>query len=83
MPQKLLYPTIYPPQTKASAIQAFASIIARSAVRIAQHEDLQSVVEPEIEHSHVYKDTSIKAGIIELCLIPKETQPSLFGEVDS
>lgn len=61
MPRKPLHPTIYPPQTRESSIQAFASIIARSAVRIAQSEENPKPVEPNIEQHTVHPETSIKA----------------------
>jgi hypothetical protein len=60
MPRKPLHPTIYPPQTRASSIQAFASIVARSAVRIAQLEENQSPVEPDIKQNTVYNEASVK-----------------------
>ena len=60
MPQKPLHPTIYPPQTRASSIQAFASIIAKSAVRIAQFEENQTPFEPDLEQNTVHKETSVK-----------------------
>lgn len=61
MPRKPLHPTIYPPQTRESSIQAFASIIARSAVRIALSEEIQKLVEPDLKHNNVHIETSIKA----------------------
>lgn len=61
MPRKPLHPTIYPPQTRESSIQAFASIIARSAVRIAQSEEIQKLVEPDLKHNTVHTETSVKA----------------------
>lgn len=61
MPRKPLHPTIYPPQTRESSIQAFASIIARSAVRIAQSEENPKPVEPDIEQHPVHSETSVKA----------------------
>lgn len=61
MPRKPLHPTIYPPQTRDSSIQAFASIIARSAVRIAQSEENPKPVEPDIKQNTVHAETSVKA----------------------
>ncbi len=83
MPRKPLHPTIYPPQTRESSIQAFASIIARSAVRIAQSEENPKPVEPDIEQQTVHPETSVKPGNIELCLNPRQAQLNLFGEVES
>jgi hypothetical protein len=60
MPKKPLHPTIYPSQTRASSIQAFASIIAKSAVRIAQSEENQTPFEPDIEQNTVNVETSVK-----------------------
>ena len=60
MPRKPLHPTIYPPQTRESSIQAFASIIARSAVRIAQSEEIPKPVEPDIKQNKVHAETSVK-----------------------
>lgn len=60
MPRKPLHPTIYPPQTRASSIQAFASIVARSAVRIAQLEENQSPVESDIKQNTVHTEASVK-----------------------
>lgn len=60
MPRKPLYPTIYPPQTRESSIQAFASIIARSAVRIAQSEENPKPVEPDIDQNTVNNEISVK-----------------------
>lgn len=62
MPRKPLHPTIYPPQTRASSIQAFASIVARSAVRIAQSEENQSPVEPDIKQNTVHTEASVKVN---------------------
>jgi hypothetical protein len=61
MPRKPLHPTIYPPQTRASSIQAFASIVARSAVRIAQLEENQSPVEPDVKQNTVHNEASVNA----------------------
>jgi hypothetical protein len=60
MPQKPLHPTIYPPQTRANSIQAFASIIAKSAVRIAQSEENHSPVEPDMKRNTVHTEASVK-----------------------
>lgn len=60
MPRKPLHPTIYPPPTRESSIQAFASMIARSAVRIAQSEEIQKPVEPEVKQDTVHTETSVK-----------------------
>lgn len=60
MPRKPLHPTIYPPQTRESSIQAFASIIARSAVRIAQSEENPNPVEPDLKQNAVHMETSVK-----------------------
>lgn len=60
MPRKPLHPTIYPPQTRDSSIQAFASIIARSAVRIAQSEENPNPVEPDLKHNPANQQTSVK-----------------------
>jgi len=62
MPKKPLHPTIYPPQTRASSIQAFASIVAKSAVRIAQSEENQSPVEPDLKRNPVHTEASVKAN---------------------
>lgn len=70
MPKKPLHPTKYPPQTRASSIQAFASIIARSVVRIAQSGEIQNPVEPEVKHKPVHHDTSVKRvkNVVQLSL---------------
>jgi hypothetical protein len=60
MPKKPLHPTIYPPQTMASSIQAFASIVAKSAVRIAQSEENHSPVEPDLKRIPVRTEASVK-----------------------
>lgn len=61
MPRKPLHPTIYPPQTREISIQAFASIIARSAVRIAQSEENPDPVESDLKRNTANQETSVKA----------------------
>lgn len=61
MPRKPLHPTIYPPQTRENSIQAFASIIARSAVRIAQSEENPDPVESDLKRNTANQETSVKA----------------------
>lgn len=80
MPKKPAHPTIYPQQTRSSAIGALACLIARGAVRMAQSEDVQSIIEPDFEHKPVHLETSVNAGNIEMCSMSTESQPSLFGE---
>jgi hypothetical protein len=59
MSRKPLHPTIYPPQTRASSIQAFASIIAKSAVRIAQSEENHGAIESDLKRKTVNQQTSV------------------------
>ncbi len=83
MPRKPLHPTIYPPPTKDDSIQAFASIIARSAVRIAQSEENQKPAEPGIKQYNVDMETSVNDGNIEKCSRLHLNQPTLFGGDES
>lgn len=66
MPKKPEHPTIYPKQTRSSAIGAFASIIAAGTVRMANSEEIQTVVEPDLEQNPVNKQTSVCYNKIEM-----------------
>lgn len=66
MPKKPEHPTIYPTQTRSSAIASFATIIATGAVRMAKSEEIQTSVEPEIEQDSVNKQTSVCYTEIEM-----------------
>lgn len=70
MPRKPLHPTIYPSQTKANSIEAFASLIARSAIHVAQFQETQKPIEPDIEQNTVACKTSVYANqnVIQLSL---------------
>lgn len=70
MPKKPEHPTIYPQQTRSSAIGALASIIARSAVRVAQSEENHRAVAPILEQNNVQMETSVypKQNVIQLSL---------------
>jgi hypothetical protein len=70
MPKKPEHPTIYPQQTRSSAIGALASIIARAAVRSAQSEQNQRVDKPVLEQKIVHMETSVCANqnVIQLSL---------------
>lgn len=80
MPRKPLHPTIYPLQTRASSIQAFAAIVSRSAVRIAQSEERQIPFEPEIKQDSVLIEASVKDPETVLRLIKSDIQLTLFED---
>ena len=77
MPKKPEYPTIYPKQTRSSAIGTLANIIATGAVRMAKSEEIQTSVEPEIEQDSVNKQTSVCYNEIEMRLIPRQLEMDL------
>lgn len=83
MPRKPEHPTKYPQITRTDALSALAALLAAAAVRCASDLENPGSLEPEINHKPVNKETSVKDGNIELCLMPSLAQPSLFGEDES
>lgn len=83
MPRKPEHPTKYPQITRTDALSALAALLATAAVRCASDLENPAGLEPELNQYKVDKETSVKDGNIELCLMTSLSQPSLFGEDES
>lgn len=58
MPKKPMNPTVYPSMTRNDNVRAFATLVARAAIKEGANPQNQALVEPDIKQYPVDAETS-------------------------
>lgn len=77
MPKKPLHPTLYPSMTRTDSISAFASLVAKAAIKTSTVVQFESLVEPDLNQVSVGKQTSVCHTKIEMRSKPVQLEMDL------